>query len=99
MTRYGPRACVGWVGVGGGGFSVQTKLNNGIEFNISRANQLHNKITRNHRRDTTMVAMLFSIVIVFLVCHSSKLILNMYEAVQVISEVLFDLTCIALHTY
>ena len=46
-----------------------------------------------------MVAMLFSIVIVFLVCHSSKLILNMYEAVQVRSEVLFDLTFIALHTY
>ena len=49
-----------------------------------RANKLHNQMTRSHRRDTTMVALLFSIVIVFLSCHSCKLVLNLYEAVQVI---------------
>ena len=40
-------------------------------------------MTRSHRRDTTMVALLFSIVIVFLTCHFSKLVLNIYEAAQV----------------
>ena len=54
-----------------------------LKAHFCRANKLHNQMTRHHRRDTTMVALLFSIVIVFLVCHSSKLVLNMYEAVQV----------------
>ena len=44
----------------------------------------HNRICgSSHRRDTTMVALLFSIVIVFLSCHSCKLVLNIYEAAQV----------------
>ena len=52
--------------------------------NICRVTTFHNRIcASSHRRDTTMVALLFSIVIVFLSCHFSKLVLNIYEAAQV----------------
>ena len=44
---------------------------------------IHNTISKSHRRDTTMAAMLFTIVIVFLLSHSIRLALNIYEAVQV----------------
>ena len=36
-----------------------------------------------YRRDSTMAALLFSIVAVFFFCHSTKIITNVYEAVQV----------------
>ena len=44
---------------------------------------MHNMISAKHRRDTTMVALLFSIVLIFLLCHSIRLGLNIYEAFQV----------------
>jgi len=43
---------------------------------------LHNTVSSSHRRDTTMVALLFSIVIIFLICNSPRLCLNIYEAIQ-----------------
>ena len=55
-----------------------------ILYHICRVTAFHNRIcASSHRRDTTMVALLFSIVIVFLSCHSCKLVLNIYEAAQV----------------
>ena len=36
------------------------------------------------RRDGTMARLLMAIVVVFLCCHSTKIIVNFYEAVQVI---------------
>ena len=48
-----------------------------------RSTLIHNSISKSHRRDTTMAAMLFTIVITFLLCHSTRLGLNIYEAVQV----------------
>jgi hypothetical protein len=48
-----------------------------------RSTLIHNSISKSHRRDTTMAALLFSIVIVFLLCHTTRLTLNIYEAVQV----------------
>ena len=51
-----------------------------------RATANHNLISANHRRDTTMAALLFSIVLIFLLCHSIRLALNVYEAFQVINE-------------
>ena len=50
---------------------------------IKRATAMHNMISAKHRRDTTMVALLFSIVLIFLLCHSIRLGLNIYEAFQV----------------
>ena len=35
------------------------------------------------RRDGTMAALLSTIVIMFLACHSTKIIVNFYEAIQV----------------
>ena len=52
--------------------------------NFCRATVLHNSVSSHHRRDSTMVALLSSIVIVFLLCHSTKLITNIYEAYQMI---------------
>ena len=48
-----------------------------------RSTMIHNSISKSHRRDTTMAALLFSIVVVFLLCHTTRLALNIYEAVQV----------------
>ena len=48
-----------------------------------RSTLIHNSISKSHRRDTTMAALLFSIVIVFLLCHTTRLVLNIYEAIQV----------------
>ena len=48
-----------------------------------RATLIHNSISRSHRRDSTMAALLFFIIIVFLLCHSTSLTLNVYEAIQV----------------
>jgi len=42
------------------------------------------KITQNQNSDSTMAALLFSIVIVFLCCHSPRLILNIYEGFQML---------------
>ena len=39
----------------------------------------------NHS-DTTMATLLFSIVIIFLVCHSPKLVLNIYEGIQMVRD-------------
>ena len=41
-------------------------------------------MSRHHRRDSTMAAMLFSIVIVFLFSHTPRFVLNIFEAVQVV---------------
>ena len=45
---------------------------------------LHNSISAHHRRDTTMATLLSSIVVVFLCCHSTKLVTNTYEAYQMV---------------
>ena len=45
---------------------------------------LHNSISSHHRRDNTMATLLSSIVVVFLCCHSTKLVTNTYEAYQMI---------------
>jgi hypothetical protein len=37
----------------------------------------------NCRRDSTMASVLMVIVILFFLCHSSRIIVNFYEALQV----------------
>ena len=58
---------------------------NKAELSFARSTRFHNSVSRRHRRDTTMAALLSSIVIVFLFCHSSKLITNIYEAYQIVT--------------
>ena len=43
----------------------------------------YSKIISNISRDGTMARLLMAIVVVFLCCHSTKIIVNFYEAVQV----------------
>ena len=47
-----------------------------------RLTQSHNRMCSRKRRDSTMAALMCSIVFVFLCCHFCKLFLNLYEAVQ-----------------
>ena len=49
-----------------------------------RHTTLHNSISSHHRRDSTMAALLSGIVVVFILCHSTKIFANTYEAYQVI---------------
>ena len=48
---------------------------------VSRAHAHHaNLMSGNaHRRDSTMATVLTSIVLIFVVCHTPKAVLNMYE--------------------
>lgn len=57
-------------------------LNFMIYRSISKATATHNNISSSHRRDTTMARLLIAIVIVFLCCHSTKFVVNFYEAFQ-----------------
>jgi len=59
-------------------------LNFMIYRSISRATKTHNNISSAHRRDNTMARLLMAIVIVFLCCHSTKIIVNFYEALQMV---------------
>jgi hypothetical protein len=63
--------------------SLLAILNFFIYRSISRATASHNNISSAHRRDSTMARLLMAIVIVFLCCHSTKIIVNFYEALQV----------------
>ena len=49
----------------------------------TRHRELHNSISSRHRRDTTMSALLSAIVLVFFICHSTKIVTHTYEAYQV----------------
>ena len=40
--------------------------------------------SRSHRRDTTMSTLLSGIVIIFVVCHTPKAFLNLYEVYEVL---------------
>lgn len=60
-------------------FVVLAVLNISIYKSVSRMTHV-----QTSHSDTTMAALLFSIVIVFLCCHSLKLGLNIYEGVQMV---------------
>lgn len=54
--------------------------------NIHRDRTMHKYLSNIHTnisRDGTMARLLMAIVVVFLCCHSTKIIVNFYEAVQV----------------
>ena len=60
-------------------------LNRLIFHAISRARTLHASLMSGnaHRRDSTMATVLTAIVIVFVVCHTPKAALNIYEVCTV----------------
>ena len=55
-----------------------------IFSHLYRHSKIHNTLSSRHRRDNTMAALLSGIVIVFLICHSTKIITLSYEAYQVL---------------
>ena len=57
-------------------------LNTCIYRTINKATQLHNAISSNQRRDHSVAMMLITIVVVFIICHSLRSIINMYECYQ-----------------
>ena len=46
---------------------------------VNEANRKRAKMTLRHQRNITITGLLVAVVIVFLVCHSLKLLLNCYE--------------------
>ena len=58
-------------------------LNSFIFQRIRKATQRHNAISSHQRRDHSVTMMLFFIVIVFIICHSIRSIINTYECIQV----------------
>ena len=50
---------------------------------MKRITANHNMICTRCRQDTTMAMLLFYIVLMFVLCHSIKLGLNIYEGFQV----------------
>ena len=62
-------------------FLYKSKL---IISHLYRHSEIHNTLSSRHRRDNNMAALLSGIVIVFLICHSTKIITHSYEAYQVL---------------
>lgn len=57
-------------------------LNACIFRTISKATRRHNAISSNQRRDHSVALMLISVVVVFIICHSIRSIINTYECIQ-----------------
>ncbi len=57
-------------------------LNSCIFRTINRATRLHNTISSHQRRDHKVAMMLITIVVVFVICHSIRSIVNIYECIQ-----------------
>merc|ERR1719300_1738637 len=64
--------------------TVLSYLNIGIIRTMKKNNLLHNKMCSSERRDQTMIALLSGIVLVLIVCHSPKTVINIYECYQMI---------------
>ena len=58
-------------------------LNSFIFRTIRNATQRHNAISSHQRRDHSVTMMLLFIVVVFIICHSIRSIINTYECIQV----------------
>ena len=54
----------------------------------------------SHRRDGTMATLLSGIVLIFVICHTPKAILNIYEVYEVLSRSVSSLSLdVAISTY
>ncbi|XP_023335794.1 FMRFamide receptor isoform X2 [Eurytemora carolleeae] len=59
-------------------------LNFKIIKKMRKANLVHNRIATNQRRDGAMTALLSGVVVVLILCHTPKTIINMYESYQML---------------
>merc|ERR1712061_282928 len=57
-------------------------LNIRIFWTINLATQRHNAISTNQRRDQSVAMMLIPIVVVFIICHSIRSVVNTFEFLQ-----------------
>ena len=55
-----------------------------LYFTHFQATQRHNAISSNQRRDHSVAMMLISIVVVFIICHSIRSVINTFECVQML---------------
>ena len=55
-------------------------LNSRIIRTMKRNTEMHNKLCSGERRDQAMTALLTGVVMVMVVCHSPKAVMNMYES-------------------
>lgn len=53
---------------------------------VNEANQRRARMTRRQQRNITVTSMLVTVVVVFLVCHSVKLIINGYEVYEMVKS-------------
>merc|ERR1711872_98221 len=51
---------------------------------MRHANQIHNRIASSQRRDGAMTALLSGVVLVLILCHTPKTIINCYESYQML---------------
>jgi len=63
---------------------VLTYLNFSIIRTMKKNTLVHNKICSEERRDQAMIALLSGIVVVLIVCHTPKTVINIYESYQMI---------------
>jgi len=61
---------------------VLSFLNSRIIRTMQRNTQMHNKLCSSERRDQAMTALLTGVVMVLVVCHSPKAVMNIYESYQ-----------------
>ena len=75
-------------------------LNLAIYQAVSRSAIMHHHLTggTGHRRDSTMATLLTSMVLVFVVCHSLKAGLNVYEAYMVSNTFSFHVMSCAIYS-
>lgn len=59
-------------------------LNSLIFRTISKATERHNAISSHQRRDHKVAMMLIILVVVFIICHSLRSIINTYECIQLV---------------
>ena len=65
--------------MGIGPMIVMTVLNVHVVRAVEKANKRRAKMTTRQQRNNTVTSVLVSVVLVFIICHSAKLIINIYE--------------------
>lgn len=65
--------------MGIGPMSVMSVLNIFVVRTAQKASKRRAKMTKRQQRNNTVTSMLVSVVLVFIICHSAKLVLNCYE--------------------
>ena len=53
---------------------------------VREINKRHNAISSHQRRDNAMATLFFIIILFFIVCHSGKFVLNLYEVYTIFAD-------------